>query len=340
MTGRILIVRLGSLGDLVHTLPAASALRRAHPQAELDWLVDAPHRAFLELVPVISSVIVLAERGPRGWLNARRTLRARRYDVAIDFQGLVKSAALARLSGARRVIGFDRQALREPLAAPFYSQRADVGEGSHVIHKNLRLAGALGAAPAPIEFPIGPVEAPAISAFAAADSRPFAILNPGAAWPNKQWPPDRLGAVAGWLLSETGMASVVVWGPGEQEAASHVVRSSRGAARLAPATGLQEFIALARRARLMVSGDTGPLHIACALDVPAVALFGPTDPARNGPWNPDDVVISRYATCDCHYQRRCRRTPDEWCLGGIAVSEVIDAVQERLRRRTQAVSGR
>ena len=140
---RLLVVRLGSLGDLVHTLPAVAAIRRAHAGAAIDWLVDAVHGDFLALVPAIDRIVTLGERSARGWLAARRELRARQYDVALDFQGLLKSAALARLSGARRVIGFTRRAAREGIAAPFYSERVDADTGGHVIDKNLALAAAL-----------------------------------------------------------------------------------------------------------------------------------------------------------------------------------------------------
>ena len=332
MSERILIVRLGSLGDLVHTLPAVTALRQARPHREIDWLVDAPHRGFLELVPVISSLVVLDGGSAGAWMAARRHLRARRYDVALDFQGLVKSAALARLSGAKRVIGFGRAALRESLAAMFYTERVNVGEGTHVIHKNLRLAAALGAAVDRLEFPIGPVHAPVVEDFAASGDQPFVLINPGAAWPNKRWPPSRFGEVASLLLAQQGLLSVVAWGPGEQSAAEEVVRSSNGAARLAPATSLQDYIALARHASLVISGDTGPLHLATAVGVPAVALFGPTSPARNGPWVPEDISLSEYGTCACHYQRRCHETPGNWCLARISVAQVMSAAVDRLRR--------
>ena len=333
MASRILIVRLGSLGDLVHTLPAASALRRANPTAEIDWLVDRPHREFLQLVPVISSLVVLERRGAGGWLDALKTMRPRAYDLAIDFQGLVKSAALARLSGARKVAGFGRAALRERLASAFYTEHVDIPAGSHVVRKNLAMAAALGA-PADgnaLEFPIGEVRSAAVESFVAADSRPFALINPGAAWPNKRWPPERLGAVAKHLFDRHSLPSVVLWGPGEQAAADAVVQASAGTARLAPPTGLKDLIALARHAGLIVSGDTGPLHIAAALGVPAVALFGPTDPLRNGPWDPRDISISRYETCDCHYQRKCSRDPAEWCLGTVTVEQMVQAIDRRLR---------
>jgi lipopolysaccharide heptosyltransferase I len=336
---KILIVRLGSLGDLVHTLPAVAAIRRAYPRAEIDWLVDAPHRPFLEMVPVISSLVVLRERGARGWLEVRKVLRSRAYDVALDFQGLLKSAALARLSGAKRVVGFDRAALREGAAAPLYTERVPVDEGQHVIRKNLRLAAAIGASSDDIELPITPPASSVVDAFVGALAGPYALLNPGAAWPNKRWPPDRLGAVARWLRERHGLVSVVLWGPGEADAAGAAVAASAGTARLAPETSLPDLVALARGARLMISGDTGPLHIAAASGVPIVALFGPTNPKRNGPWDEADISLSRYADCDCHYERRCRREAAAWCLGSITVDEVTAASDERLRRAGHAAPG-
>jgi len=333
---RILIVRLGSLGDLVHTLPAVAAIRRANPEARIDWLVDSPHREFLELVPILSSLVVLRGRGIRAWLDVRRELRATSYDVAVDFQGLLKSAALARLSGATRVVGFDRRALREGTAAPFYTQRVPADDGQHVIRKNLELAAALGADTTRIEFPISTIDSASVRTFVAGLGSDYALLNPGAAWPNKRWPPERLGAAARLIRERHGMVSVVLWGPGEREAADAVVASSGGAARIAPETGLRDLMALAQGARLMISGDTGPTHLAAALGIPMVPLFGPTNPARNGPWAPEDVSISRYDTCECHYERRCRRDAGTWCLGTIPVDEVMSAVDARLRRANQA----
>jgi lipopolysaccharide heptosyltransferase I len=327
---RLLVVRLGSLGDLVHALPAVAAIRRAHPAAAIDWLVDAAHRDFLALVPVITEVITLEGRSAAAWLAARRALRARRYDVAIDFQGLLKSAVLARLSGATRVLGFDRAALRERAAAPFYRERVDVGERGHVIDKNLRLAGAIGASGDVLEFPIGPVESAVAAGTRARFPRGYALINPGAAWPNKRWPAERFGAVADLLQHRFDLPSVVMWGPGEGDLAEAVVAASNGAAVAAVATNLPDLVAMARGARLVVSGDTGPLHIAAAVGVPAVALFGPTNPARNGPWRSDDLALSRYDQCHCHYERRCRLPDPEWCLGSIGFDEVRDAIVRRL----------
>jgi lipopolysaccharide heptosyltransferase I len=327
---RILVVRLGSLGDLVHTLPAVNALRRAFPAAEIDWLVDAVHKSFLELVPGLASIVVLRDRRIGAWLEARRAMRARRYDLALDFQGLIKSAALARLSGASRVVGFDRRALREPAAAAFYTERVPVGDGQHVIQKNLRLAAAVGAASDRLEFPLVAVESAAADAIAGQGIDRFALVNPGAAWPNKRWLPARFGETARWLRDRHQLRSVVLWGPGESGLADEIVAHSNGAAVKASPTTIPDLVALARRAGLVISGDTGPLHIAAAVGVPAVALFGPTNPHRNGPWASTDVSISRYDRCDCHYERRCRRPADAWCLGTIATDEVESAVERVL----------
>jgi lipopolysaccharide heptosyltransferase I len=327
---RLLVVRLGSLGDLVHTLPAVSAIRRAHPDVEIDWLVDAAHREFLELVPILSSVVVLKRPTPGGWWDARRMLRARQYAAALDFQGLIKSGAIAWLSGARRTIGFDKRSLREPLAAAFYSEVVPVGDAAHVIEKNLHLAARVGADASRLEFPLAPVQSAALEAIRQQGILSFALLNGGAAWPNKRWPAERFGRLAAWLGERHGLRSVVLWGPGEAELAATIVRISGGAAVAAPETRLPDLVALARDARLIVSGDTGPTHIAGAVGTPVVALFGPTDPARNGPWGPGDREISRYDRCDCHYERRCRRDAEAWCLASITEDEVRRAIDARL----------
>lgn len=329
--GRLLVVRLGSLGDLVHTLPAVAAVRRAHPFAQIDWLVDRVHRELLDLVPVISATIPLRKSDGGGWLQALRELRARKYDVAIDFQGLIKSAALARLSGATRVIGFDRASAREPMAATFYSERVAITGARHVIDKNLRLAGAIGAPGDRREFPLMPVPSAAFDELRARGLGSYALLNCGAAWPNKRWPAERFGRLAAWLRERHGLSSVVMWGPGEADLAEQVVRASGGAAVAAPPTGLTDLVAIAHGAALMVSGDTGPTHVASALGTPVVALFGPTDPLRNGPWVDADQVVSRYAQCVCHYQRQCRHGDGpQWCLAEIGEEDVKEAIDRRL----------
>lgn len=324
----ILIVRLSALGDIVHAIPAAAALRRAYPQARIDWLLDIRHRDIVDLVTVVDRAVVVRRSTPTGWAQVLRELRATGYDVALDFQGLVKSAVLARGSGARRVAGFSLWHLREKTARPFYTSAEDA-EGGHAIFKNLRLLRTLGIDDLHIEFPLAPVESAALAALrrSIGDAR-FAVINPGAAWPNKRWPPERYGELAATIRNRTGLVPIVLWGPGEEPLAQAVVTASRNAATLSPPTAVRDIVAICRAADLFVAGDTGPLHIATAVGTPTVSLFGPTDPARNGPWSARDVVVSRADQCGCHIDRRCHQA--NWCLEDIGVGEVATAVQHRL----------
>jgi lipopolysaccharide heptosyltransferase I len=330
---RFLIVRLGALGDIIHALPVAAALREAFPAARIDWLVSERHRAILDHVPVIDRRVVLDRArearssraaGFTSWravAQAIAELRQADYDVAFDLQGLLKSSILARSSGARRVVGFSVRHLRERWAQLFYTETIEPPSGVHVVDKNLALLAAVGLRDLPKRFPLG------VGAGGTSDDA-FALINPGAGWPNKRWPPEWFGAIADRLRADHGLASVVLWGPGEEALARTVVESSRGAARLAPPTGIGDMIVLARAASLLVSGDTGPLQIAAAVGTPIVGIYGPTSPARNGPWNPADVCVSRFDACHCHHRRRCRLPV--CCLLDISVEEVCAAIDRRL----------
>jgi lipopolysaccharide heptosyltransferase I len=329
----ILLVRLGSLGDIIHSLPVAATLRASFPHARIDWLVDARQRAILDLVPVIDRLISV-DPSVRGFFDAIRNLRTHQYDVAIDLQGLWKSAILTRGSGAARVIGFPSAHLREPGAQWCYSETSTVVSGPHVIQKNLSLLRALGVDSTkfvvtfPFEIPASGVLAEVYRRLRLGDGDQFVLLNPGAAWPNKRWPPERFGRVSAAIATRHHLPSAVVWGPGEESLAERVVASSDGSAVSTPKTSIGDLLALARAARLMISGDTGPLHIAAAVGTSIVALFGPTDPARNGPWSAEDVCVSKYRDCSCHYQRRCHRGAA--CLLDLDPDEVLCAVDQRL----------
>jgi heptosyltransferase-1 len=328
-----LIVRLGSLGDVIHGIPAAAALRCTYPHARVDWLVDPRYVELLNLVECIDRRVPF---DPRELLRGRasawgvlRELRRTKYDAVIDLQGLLKSAVVSRLVHAQQTIGFPRSHLREPLARLFYTQTPDPGSASHVIDKNMALVAELGVVDRTVRFPIGIPRTPTVTVarerVAEAD---YALINPGAAWPNKRWPAERFGAVAAAIHRDFGLRSLVLWGPGESFLADAVVAASGGAAEAAPPTTITDLVGLARAARLMISGDTGPLHIAGAVGTPIVALFGPTVPERNGPWSPRDLVLSRVSQCSCQYERRCRNAAP--CIDDISVSEVCDAVGRRL----------
>jgi len=337
---RFLIVRLGALGDIVHAIPVAAALRREYPSAKIDWLVSAKHREILDLVPVIDRRLVINDRGDAGGgaslVSAVRELRRSRYDVAIDLQGLIKSALLARLSGAPTVLGFSARYAREGFARAFYTAVHDPGRGGiydaretrHVVEINLSLLQLLGITPGPPAFPIDHVDSPAARRAADRAGGRYALLNPGAAWPNKRWPPERLGAVASALRDRHGLMSVVLWGPGEETLAQETVSASAGAAVTTERTRIADIVALARGAAVMVSGDTGPTHIATAVGTPLVGIYGPTRPVRNGPLALEDVTVTRDAICQCHHLRRCKL--DRMCLLDIEVAEVLAAVERRL----------
>ncbi|MEQ1907352.1 MAG: glycosyltransferase family 9 protein [Vicinamibacterales bacterium] len=342
---KILIVRLGALGDIVHAIPVAVALRSQFPDAQIDWVVSAVHREILELVPSLNRRIILNDRAKAvGGMSLRAAiaeLRRTRYDVAIDLQGLMKSAIIARLSGARRVVGFNARYARESLACWFYTDVHDPGgegiyapsETRHVVTINLGVLSALGVSAGPAEFRMHAVQSADVSRVIQQAQGKFALLNTGAAWPNKRWPAPRLAELAKRLRERRGMASIVLWGPGERALAETVVTMSDGAAMLAPHTSIADVAALASAAAVMVSGDTGPTHIASAMGTPTVGIYGPTRPERNGPLGRDDEVVSRASVCECHHLRECRRK--RMCLLDIEVSEVLEAVERRLAAAEQ-----
>ncbi len=337
---RFLIVRLGALGDIVHTIPVAAALRRAFPAARIDWVVSGKHREILDLVPAIDHRLTIkASSGPGGGaalFSAIRGLRRTKYDAALDVQGLIKSAFIARLSGAARVIGFNGKYAREPLARLLYTELHDPGgdgiyahtETRNVVDINLGLLSTLGIAPGIPEFPVEVRDSPVARTLAEQAGGRYALLNPGAAWPNKRWPPPRFAALAAALRDRRGLASVVLWGPGEYELAEEVVTMSGGAAILSPRTSVADVVALARGAAVMVSGDTGPTHLAAAVGTPIVGIYGPTRPERNGPWSRADQTVSRASICQCHHLRSCKL--EHMCLLDITVEEVLAAVERRL----------
>jgi heptosyltransferase-1 len=331
---KALVVRLSSIGDVVHTLPALAALHEAG--WETGWLVEPPSRILLEENPALSEVFTAPPAKAFTWKAALATLRAlrtRRYDVALDFQGLWKSAAWARLSGAARIVGWQAASRREPASQLLIGERVPrQGERRrHVIDKNLELLAPLGiTAEGARDFPL-PRPAESIArvdaGLAGVDPETLVILNPGGGWASKLWPAERFSELARGLRA-AGLRPLVSWGPGEQGLADRVVATSGGSAERSFPTTLLDFVELARRARLVVAADTGPLHIACAVGTPVVALFGPTDPGRNGPFAPADVVLRRLPACAPCYSRSCLRHAG--IMSEIGAREVQDAVAKRL----------
>ena len=275
-------------------------------------------------------------RAPRQQL---RRLRASAFDVALDFQGLLKSASIARLSGARRVFGYSRAGLREQASSIFLSKRISVPKQVHVIRKGLLLVeGALGI-PVPLDaqqfsFPINVSEEDenaarrAVSETANENGGNYAILNPGGGWPTKLWSPDRFGKLADALWSSYGFTSLVTYGPGEDSLADAVRQASETGRARPVSLSLKSFYSLAKEARVYVGGDTGPTHLAVAAGAPIVGLFGPTEWWRNGSPRPEDVCVERTdidCRVDCH-----RRSCSKWICMDIEVQRVFRAVEKRL----------
>jgi lipopolysaccharide heptosyltransferase I len=342
---RILIVKLGSIGDIVHTLPALAVIRKAMPQAKISWVVEHRSAEILRDNPILDRLIEVDTKALRRGLVSGETLRAPRqqlrqlrasaFDLALDFQGLIKSASIARLSGARRIFGFSRETLREPVSRIFLSRSIPVSKNLNVIRKNLALVqGALGIAVPEdmreIEFPIAtlPEHKAEAQSVAVDTGGPYAILNPGGGWPTKLWSAERFGRLADELWSHHGLKSLITYGPGEEELSHRVLTSSLSGKARAVSLSLKGFYELARSARVYVGGDTGPTHLAVAAGTPVVGLFGPTEWWRNGSIRPEDICVDRNdidCRTDCH-----RRACSNWICMDIEVARVLQSVTERM----------
>jgi lipopolysaccharide heptosyltransferase I len=335
-----LIVRLGSLGDLVHTLPAAAALRQqlsedganAHG-ARLDWVVEEKWSPLIQMVEGVDRVIPL-RRSLAGHFDCVRRLRQELYSCAVDFQGLYKSALLAWRSGARRRIGFDRQTAREPGAAWFYTERVKP-EGRHVAELNASLAVRAGVHPPvemrfPLRVPEDEVRKLTETLAVSGGRGDYIVVSPGGGWKSKCWPAERYGGLCREMWRRHNVRSVVNAGPGEDELAAAVVRASAPATPLVLCPSLRELCALVAKARMVIAADTGPLHLAAALGTRVVALFGPTDPARNGPLYPGGGrgMILRNVSDDANtYKRGGDYSP---AMLSLTVEQVAAAVEREM----------
>ena len=350
---KILIARLGAMGDILHALPAVTAIREALPGSTLGWLVEekwtelltahgpkpspeslSPQKPVVNLIHTVDTKLWRSRILHRGTLKEMRGARRRvcdiHYDLVLDFQGAIKSAVLARWSGASAMAGFADP--REPAARFFYSRKFPRA-GEHVIEQNHGLAAQalkeyLGGRELRLLPPSLPCD-PAAEAWAQAEVArlgiaSFALLNPGAGWGGKQWPAERFGAVA-QALAKHNVKSLVNAPPDEASLARAVVEAG-GSHAFAIDCTVGQLIALTRRARIFVGGDTGPMHLAAVLGVPTVALFGPTDPARTGPFS-EKAITLRHPESETTFSHH--RKPDAGLLQ-ISAEEVIAAARHLL----------
>jgi heptosyltransferase-1 len=336
------------MGDILHALPAVTALRQAHPSWIIDWVVEPRWRALLATdsnpdgqpkpTPNPGSPLVnrLHFASTKQWRKAplsrqtllqirtlRRELRAGQYDAVIDLQGAIRSATIARMAGCRRLIGESKP--REAAARLLYSERVAT-HGAHVIQQDIELASAIAGDDLAYMQPQLPVD-PLAEAWAARlfpPGNPAILINPGAGWGAKRWPAERYAAVAVDLVAQ-GFRIVVNVGPGEEPLADAIVHATAGAA-TPLSCSVSQLIAVTRRITLAIAGDTGPLHLACALGRPVVGIYGPTDPSRNGPFGCNFKVLRSLDSRRDH----TRHAAPEAGLLTIQPADVLQAVDKLL----------
>jgi heptosyltransferase-1 len=337
---------MSAMGDILHAMPAVSALREALPDATIGWLVEERWAELLSLsrragVGGKSSGAKLADQihtvNTKKWRTSllspstrreiaavAKDLRRMNYDVAIDFQGLIRSSVLAKLSRAKMIFGFDHP--REPVARFLYSKRV-TPRGLHVVEKNLSLASSVAGSDltgVAVDFPAAEITEKDCDRWLEEHRiHRFVLLNPGAGWVSKQWPAERYGQLAK-SLGELGFKSLINAGPGEQDLARAVQTASEGTSE-AVECSIPQLIAFTRRASLFVGGDTGPMHLAAALRIPVVAIFGPTDPARNGPYGTASIVLRSPANRPHH--NRAKLDPGLLTIGP---EQVLEACRKLL----------
>lgn len=346
---KLVIVKLSSIGDVIHTLPAVAALRRQFPDADITWVVERSSAQLLRQNPLLNRLIELDTgqwrrqwHSPSVWsevVTCFQQMRTHRFDIGLDFQGLIKSGLVLYLSGARQRVGFETACLREKLSLVFLTDQAPASDDVHVIEKNLQLVRWLGVShQGPYEFPMHIPDEDrqwVEKSLRTHGIKEFAILNPGGAWKGKRWSPAGYAAIGTFLYEAYGLASIVTHAPDEQALAQEVVARC-GESAIPLCCTLKQLAALADRATLFVGGDTGPMHLAAARGTPIVAIFGPTLARRNGPFSPEDVIVQEERRSARAYYRRERE--DDYI--NVSEDEVRQAIKRRLTRVSQFGSHR
>jgi heptosyltransferase I len=346
---KILIIRLSALGDILHALPAFANLKASFPNAQIDWLVAHKTKFLLSSVQGIHSLHILDTSrllkippNKESWLKLGRlirTIRAQKYDLAIDFQGLMKSALLCALSGAKVRLGFSRELVRECPAHWFYQKTlAKPNAQIHITELNQMLAELSGACRVPYhhEFIVSDADVIHVESLLKQNHLDnFIVLNPGGGWTTKIWSAEKYGALAEKIQSELHMQVIITTGPGEEPLYRTIAENCRTTAPYHLPVSFLQLIPLLSKAHLFIGGDTGPFHLACALNMPVVGIFGPTSPVRNGPWHSREEVVTQSMKCAPCYGRSCRVAAQ--CMD-IPVDVVFSAIVRRLTNTTKESS--
>ena len=337
---KFLVVRLSSLGDIVHTFPAVAGLCETFPTAEIVWVTHPRWKLLVESSGLASEVWTVENRSMASLRNVVRRVRKTKFSTAIDYQGLWKSAALSFLSNVPRRIGFSSETIREYGVPILYTDRVRCTE-AHIADQNGEFSRRAGAhkGTAEVKLVVPPSAEPTVREYLQGHGvKRYVALSPGGGWRSKCWPADRFGALCRKIHESLGISCIINYGPGEESLANEVHAASGAAGPLLYNGELGPLMALLRNAMCIVGGDTGPLHLAVALGTPAVALFGPTDPARNGPYRgggsstkdlPKDIVL-RSPNAITTYKRSDQPDPS---MLEIDVDSVFEAVRRLVEVR-------
>ena len=349
---RILIIKLGSIGDVIHTLPTLNALRERFAKAYISWVVEPKAKDILTGHPALDEVIVFERTGSAtktiaSFFRVIKKLRRNRYDAVLELQGSLKGGLLAWLSGTPVRLGFKAGSSKvERISTLFTNVKVNEGSAPHILERNLNFAKRLGAgntvkrywpkAGNRISFniTIGSQESKYIDSFLkrqGIERRRIVILHPGVTWSTKRWPLERYAELADRIKADfENVAVVLTYGPREKSLVEAVVRFSKSSPIISCPTTLGQLIALLARCQTMVSSDTGPLHIAAALGKRVIGLYGPVDSERNGPYGEGNIVIKRDLNCIPCWRRSCRSVA---CMKGITVSDVLEKVTAVLHKK-------
>jgi heptosyltransferase-1 len=333
---RFLVVRLGSLGDIVHTFPAVAGLRETSPAARIIWLTHPRWSVLVESSELATEIWETETRSYRSLREVLGRVRKAHFTTAIDYQGLWKSAALPFLARVPQRIGFSSRTIREFGVPVLYTDRVAC-TAIHIADQNGELSRRAGARTGvgPFALAVSSIqEAFVLQLLRGHSIGRYVVLSPAGGWRSKCWPPDRYGALCQKIRANLGLRCVLNYGPGEEDCAAAVKAASGEAEPIAYNGSLGQLMALLRHAVCIIGGDTGPLHLAVALGTPAVALFGPTDPARNGPYRAaapsgNDIVL-RSPNAVTTYKRGDLPDPS---LLEIEVDTVFAAVRRQVEAR-------
>ncbi|MBC8286249.1 MAG: lipopolysaccharide heptosyltransferase I [Nitrospinae bacterium] len=348
---KILILKFSALGDVVHTLPVAATLRRSLPDSHIAWMVEERYQDILRDNPDIDEVIPLRTKVWRkNWngkslgeiLDTIKTLRQHNFDFVLDLHGLLKSGIIARLSGAPTRVGFHRKNCKEKVSTLFTNRKAPfMAGGIHVVDMYLTLLqSALGKITETRLFPLKvPDEADEkIATFLDQHpdltSRPIIAINPGAGFESKQWELIRFAELADRISEELKCSVMLTWGPGEEFKVQQISDHMQQPKWIAPPTSILESIALYKRMSLLVSCDSGPLHLSAAVDIPTVSIFGPTDPVRNGAYGTKHETVYKVLSCSFCWKKTCPLGTKE-CMNQVTVDEVFQAVKNHQQIKNQ-----